>query len=497
MPPNILLILTDQQRADTPGYRGQTPCRTPHIDRIAAEGIAFDRAICTAPLCSPSRASIFSAQYPHQVDMMTNHNTLHAPPRLTDALKALDYHTAYAGKVHLQPDDRPADIFASKQEQEARYRLEGVQFEAGAGRIIENWFDRVAGESVAEYSEWCAQNGLPNGFPYADPRLRTHRQPAMSIPKTAIMEMDVQDTIDGWTTNHALRFFRERPREQPFFLVCSYMGPHPPFKVPEPYYSMYDPASIPEPPNFRPAPNKPRANTASFYHQLWLDHGDDWRAWQKSMAVYWGYCTLIDDQIGLLLGALEAEGVLDETLVIFASDHGEMLGSHGLWHKMMPYEEAVRVPLAMRLPGTIRAGIRSEAVTSLIDIAPTMLSVCGVDAPPDYVGRDLSPAFADGREFQDDPYRFAEHKPLGDWHGTVEFRLVVDDRNKYVWNVGDLDELYDLRADPHELNNLIDQPDHAATQARLQSRLGRWMHETADPLRAAFPGAGVTDKEEK
>jgi arylsulfatase A-like enzyme len=486
MPPNVFLILSDQQRADAVGYRGQTPVRTPHIDRIANEGIAFDRAICTSPLCSPSRASIFSAQYPHQVGMMSNHNTLQVPPHLTDALKARGYDTAYAGKVHLQPDSRPPNIFKSKEEQEARYKLEGFQFDRQEDRVIEAWFERVAGESTADYSDWCEQKGLSNGFPYADPRLRTHRQPAMSIPKTAVMELDVQDTIDGWTTNFALQHLAERPKDRPFFHVCSYVGPHPPFKVPEPYYSMYDSAEIPEPPNFKPSPGKPRANATSFYHQLWLDHGDDWRAWQPTTAVYWGYCTLIDDQIGLLLAALESQGVLDDTLIIFASDHGEMLGSHGLWHKMMPYEEALRVPLAMRLPGAIKPGIRSGAVASLIDIAPTILSACGADVPEDYVGRDLSPAFTDGREFQADRYRFAEHKPLGDWHQTVEFRLVVDDRYKYVWNQGDLDELYDLADDPHELNNRIADPGYATEKVRLQTRLMRWMKETGDPLSEVF-----------
>jgi len=486
MRPNVLLILTDQQRADAVGYAGQTSVQTPHTDRIASEGIAFDRAICTSPLCSPSRASIFSARYPHQIDMMTNHNTLQVTPHLTDTLKARGYHTAYAGKVHLQPDSQPPDIFQSKEEQEARYKLEGFQFAQQEKRVIETWFDRVAGESVADYVDWCEKNGLPNGFPYADPRLRTHRQPAMSIPKTAVMEMDVQDTIDGWITNFALQHLAERPKDQPFFHVCSYVGPHPPFKVPEPYYSMYDPADIPEPPNFKPSPGKPRANTTSFYHQLWLDHGDDWQAWKKAVAVYWGYCTLIDDQIGMLLSALEDEGILDDTLVIFASDHGEMLGSHGLWHKMMPYEEALRVPLAMRLPGTIPEGIYSGAVVSLVDVAPTILSVCGAEIPADYVGRDLSPAFKNGDEFQDDPYRFAEHKPLGDWHQTVEFRLVVDDRYKYVWNQGDTDELYDLDNDPNELINVITEPDFAAEKTRLRARLLRWMQETDDPLLVAF-----------
>lgn len=484
--PNILLILTDQQRVDTLGYRGQTPCRTPHIDRIAREGIAFDRAICTSPLCSPSRASIFTAQYPHQVDMMTNHNTLTTPPRLTAALTARGYDTAYAGKVHLQPDARPPDVFGSREEREARYRLEGFEFREGEPRIIENWFARIAGESTADYGEWCAAKNLPNGFPYADPRLRTHRQPAMSIPKTAVMEMAVADTIDGWITDFALQHLAERPADRPFFHVCSYVGPHPPFKVPEPYYSMYDPADVPQPPNFHPAPGKPDAVTRSFYHQLWLDHGEDWEAWKKSVAVYWGYCTLIDDQIGQLIGALEADDALDNTLVIVASDHGEMLGSHGLWHKMMPYEEALRVPLVMRLPGTINGGLRSDAVVSLIDIAPTILSVCGADVPDEYVGRDLSPAFASGDEFQADAYRFAEHRPLGEWHQTVEFRLVVDARYKYVWNQGDRDELYDLQTDPYELTNRIDQAEYAPTQTRLRQRLATWMADTGDPLYAGY-----------
>ena len=169
-------------------------------------------------------------------------------------------------------------------------------------------------------------------------------------------------------------------------------------------------------------------------------------------------------------------------MVIFVSDHGEMLGSHGLWHKMMPYEECLRVPLVMRYPMRIQPGVRSQVVSSLIDIPATILSVIGEDVPEEYMGHDLTPAFRNGREFQDDPYRFSEHKPLGEWHKTVEWRLVTDDRFKYVWNAGDLDELYDLQSDPYELKNLIDAPGLMEELERLQKRLHRWMIETADPL---------------
>ncbi|GAB4532133.1 MAG: sulfatase-like hydrolase/transferase [Anaerolineae bacterium] len=472
--PNILLIITDQQRADTLGFIGRTPCRTPNMDRLAAEGISFDRAMTTSPLCTPARASIFTGQYPHQVGMMSNNKALRATATLTDRLRARGYHTAYAGKWHLDaqhPPYEPADPAAR-----------GVEYE----RSLPRWFERYAGQEPEDYTAWCQANGLPDGWAFNNPALRTTRKPSMSVPKTARLNMAPDQTIDGWITDIALRFLAERPANCPFFLVIGYQGPHPPFAVPEPFYSMYDPAAIPEPPNFRPSPGKPRANTTGFYHQLWLDHGQEWEAWQKSVAVYWGFVTLIDDQIGRLLQALEDEGMLDDTLVIFTSDHGEMLGQQGLWHKMVPYEEAIRVPLVMRCPRRISAGLRSKAVTSVMDIAPTILSVIGERIPEEMLGRDLSPAFQDGAEFQSDPFRFAEHKPLGEWHRAVEWRLVTNNQFKYVWNHGDLDELYDLLADPYERLNLIDDPVMQPVVREYRALLRSWMRETSDPLRADF-----------
>ena len=206
------------------------------------------------------------------------------------------------------------------------------------------------------------------------------------------------------------------------------------------------------------------------------------------MAVYWGFVTLVDDQIGRLLREIEDEGVLDDTLVIFTSDHGEMLGQHGLWHKMVPYEEAIRVPLVMRYPRRISASLRSQVVAAVIDIAPTILSVVGEQIQGEMVGRNLSPAFKDGAEFQSDPFRFAEHKPLGEWHRTVEWRLVTNNHFKYVWNQRDLDELYDLSADPYERSNLIDDDDPVMQPVVMEYRslLHCWMRETSDPLLASF-----------
>ena len=483
--PNILLILTDQQRTDTLGFRSQTPCRTPNMDRLAKEGISFDRAICSSPLCLPSRASIFTGQYPHQVDMMQNSDTLQAPPTLTDRLKARGYYTAYAGKWHLEPPGQPK-AFKGREKDLGLDQVHGGKEMPKGQRVVDRWFDDAAGQSSADYSEWCEQNGLPDGWPVSDPDVRTHRKPSMTIPKTKVQDLPPDKTYDAWVTDIALDYYHNRPVDKPFFLVSSWFGPHPPFLIPEPYYSLYNPADIAEPPNFQPQDNKPRANLTSYYHQLWLDHGNDWTAWKKSVAVYWGYVTMMDDLVGRLLQALEEDGVLDNTLVIFASDHGEMLGSHGLWQKMMPYEEGLRVPLLMRYPQRIKAGVRSRAVTSLIDIPATILSVIDEPIPAPYVSRDLSPAFTDEREFQNDSYRFSEHQPLGEWHQTVDFRLVVDHRFKYVWNNDDLDEFYDLQNDPYECINLIAEPDLQPDRTRLQQRLHCWMVETNDPLLDTF-----------
>jgi len=485
--PNILLIMSDQQRPETLGFRGQTPCRTPNIDRLAGEGISYDRALCPSPLCMPARAGFFSGKYPHQLGLLTNAGTIKEPPVLTDELRALGYYTAYAGKWHLEPPGQPK-AFRGREKELGLDDVHGGDIKPKGERVIDRWFDVAEGQGSYDYSVWCEENGLPDGWTVSDPDVRTHRLPSMSIPKPKRQEMPPEHTYDAWVTDIALRYLRERPRDQPFFIVSSTFGPHPPFLIPEPYYSMYDPADVPEPPNFGPQPGKPRAVESSYYRQLFLDHGETWEPWRKSMAVYWGYCTMIDDLAGKLIGALEEEGILDETLVIFLSDHGEQMGSHGLWQKMMPYEEGLRVPFVMRLPGAISPGIRSQANVSLVDFVPTVLDMLDRPVPDDMIGRSLTPTFTDpsGAEFQEDNYRFSEHKPLGEWHNVVEWRLVTDNEYKYVWNQGDMDELYHLETDPHELHNRIDDLALSEAQARLKARMAAWMEETDDPLQASY-----------
>lgn len=454
--PNVLLVISDQQRADTLGFRGETPCRTPHMDRLAAEGASFERALTPCPLCLPARAATFTGLYPHQNDMLDNGTSALTECQLLDTFRAGDYMVNYAGKWHM-----------------------------GAGNIG-RFTDRDAGDSTAEYSAWCAARGLVDGWTFNDPRVRTHRTPSMSIPRALPLAMAPETTNDAYIADFALEQFRTRDPSRPFFQVCSFNGPHPPFMIPEPFFSMYDPADVREPPNFGPQPGEPQANRTSYYRQLFLDHGAEFENWRKSTAVYWGFVSLIDHELGRLLAALERAGVLDDTIVVFMSDHGENLGAHGLWHKMVPYEESVRVPLLIRWPKGIAAGARLKTPASLVDLAPTLAALCGLPARPEWVGLDLSGALAGRDDVPPDRPLFALHRPLGEWMHTVSWRMVVRGDVKYVWHDGDVGELYDLAADPHETSNLAASPDHAPRLASLAADLRAIMATTGDPLLANF-----------
>ncbi|KIT15031.1 sulfatase-like hydrolase/transferase [Jannaschia aquimarina] len=449
--PNVLLVMSDQQRPDTLGFRGETPCRTPHMDRLAREGVSFDRAMTPCPLCLPSRAALFTGLYPHENDMLDNTTSALETCQLLETFRGGGYEVSYAGKWHLGQDN------------------------------IDRFTDRAAGDSTALYSDWCKERGLVDGWTFNDPRVRTHRQPSMSTPVALPLDMAPETTNDAYIADIAIDHLRTRDRSRPFFQVCSFNGPHPPFVIPEPYFSMYDPADAVRPPNFGPRPGEPAANETSYYRRLFLDHGEDFEAWRKSYAVYWGFTSLIDDQLGRILNALEAEGTLDDTIVIYLSDHGENLGAHGLWHKMVGYEESIRVPLIFRLPGRISNGLRSDMPSSLVDVAPTLARLCDLPSRPEWRGRDLSGVMA-GEEAPDlGREMFAMHRPLGDWMGTVPWRMIEADRKKLIWHLDGAVELFDLEADPFELNDLAASPGAADLRRDLLARLHDLMAEVADP----------------
>jgi arylsulfatase A-like enzyme len=483
--PNVLIIMTDQQRWDTLGYTGSTPCRTPNLDRLAREGVAFDRCLTPGPICSPARAALFTGRYPHATGVGHNRELPLERPALPEAFRDAGYDVAYSGKWHL-----------------------------GRGRgaaALEGWL----GERRQGYRQWMEAHGFQDTYPYGQPDFRYTAQEAgpgeggpaemggasISTPRTAPQEGPTELLHETWVVNRALEALERRPRDRPFFHVCSVIGPHPIFVIPEPYYSLYDPVQVPEPANFAdPMVDKPAFQTRSIWHQAARAHGTAWEPWRRSMAVYWGFVTLIDELIGRLLGRLETLGLADDTIVVFTSDHGEQMGSHGLFQKSCMYEEALRVPLLVRVPARMLTaagrGRRIDAPVSLADVAPTLLRLAGLEETGrpllEPQGRDLAgwitgrePVPPDNRGVSADPAAgavFSEYKPYGAVEQMTDIRCIAGPRYKYAWNRDDRDELYDTWADPAELRNRAADPAFDAIRLRLRERLREWMRDTGDPL---------------
>jgi arylsulfatase A-like enzyme len=476
-PPNILLIITDQQRWDTLGYTGNSPCRTPNLDRLAREGVAFNRCLVSGPLCSPSRAALFTGRYPYAAGMTSN--TPPCPPlsrpTLLEAFRDAGYDIAYSGKWHL-----------------------------GRGRGAEAIGDYEGERDV--FARWMKDHHFKDTWPYGTEEFVYHRpeekdwkakKQFISSPRTAPQEGSTDQTYDAWVAARALERLEQCRRDRPFFHVCSFWGPHPIFVIPEPYYSLYDPAQAPEPINFRdPMEGKPLFQTRSIWAGAAQAHGTSWEQWRRSAAVYWGYVTWLDELIGRLMGRLESLGLAENTIVMMTSDHGEQMGSHGIFQKCHMYEESLRVPLLIRAPKLIPPGRRIDAPVSNSDLAPTLLRLCGLFEPGvkllEPQGRDLSDWLttsaivpAENRSASFDPAAgavFSAYTPEAEFEGMTEIRSVIGPRYKYVWNRHDRDELYDAATDPGELRNRASDPALGDVRKAMRAHLVAWMRRSEDPL---------------
>ncbi|MCL4544652.1 MAG: sulfatase-like hydrolase/transferase [Chloroflexi bacterium] len=478
-PPNVLLLMTDQQRWDTLGYAGCTPCRTPNLDRLAREGVACDRCLTPNPICSPARAALFTGRYAHATGVGNNRELPLEQPTLLEAFRDAGYHIAYSGKWHL-----------------------------GRGRgavALESWL----GERGEGYRRWLQECDHPDTYPYMTPEFSfvvpgdtTTSLHRISTPHTAPQEGLTEWLHDTWVVQRTLEQLECRPKEQPFFHVCSLIGPHPIFVIPEPFYSLYDPSEVPEPPNFAdPMTDKPTCQRQSIWHQVAEAHGTTWEPWRRSQAVYWGFVTLLDELLGRVLNRLDVLGLTEDTIVVMLSDHGEMMGGHGLFQKSCMYEESLRVPFLVRAPGRISAGWRLDAPMSLVDVAPTLLRLAGLweegkallqlqgqDRAGWLTGEDRIPPEARGAT--DDPVAgavFSEYKPY-QGEGMTDVRCIIGPRFKYVWNRDDREELYDTWADPYELHNLASDPATRPVLLTMRRRLTGWSRETGDPLEGIIQG---------
>lgn len=457
--PNILFFMTDQERWDV--IAPDHPCRTPHVERLQKEGVTFSHAFTPMAHCCPARASLMTGMYPSKHGIHNNvQNGAALQRRLNDGcetfsekLKAAGYSLAYAGKWHVSAEQDPADFGWEELEVCAKGTYGGLDSEQYCDMPREDTAPRRWGEV------------LQPGYG----RRRTHFK----------LDGTMEDTPDYSTLMSALTKLPDlAAAEAPWCLYIGLNGPHGPFKVPEPYAGMVDPASISLPANFRDEMGtRPRLyqRMQKKYAQLSEDEV------RESIAYYWGYCAMMDDMLGLALDALDKTGQADDTLVIFASDHGEYCGNHGLYAKGIPaFDEAYRVPYVFRWPNGIRQPGRTvDAFITHCDMSPTLTSLAGAEPTADPSGRSLVP-FLNGETPDDWPDAFYNQCNGVEIYYTQ--RMVRTKDFKLVYNPADVDELYDLQADPHETVNLIDDPRYQPVIKQLFTKLWTRAAEERDHM---------------
>ena len=453
---NYLIIATDQQRIDTVGAYGSSICRTPALDQLAASGVRFDNAYSICALCSPARASMYTGLFPHRHGLVVNEDEFFDDVRLvSQGFRETGYRCGFVGKWHCGDRHLPRD-----------YGFEGMNV-PGYGNCAK----------TPEYKQYLRRNGLQQGKVVP---LGTgwYKNLLLNGKTTGPEESSVPNFLAEQTIEMLTQY---KADNQPFMLFCNFWGPHAPYLPTEPYASMYDPQEIPPWGNFYETfDGKPEAHRQ--YRDAFLGPGNPlrtWDEWSTWVANYFGFVTMIDAQIGRILDALDRLGLADDTVVLFTVDHGDHTGAHGGIHdkSTMMYQETYHIPFILRIPGVPGGQAVKQTITNM-DITPTLYDMDGINPARQLDGRSLVPLFTETAPDweQDVMCVFNGH------HFAYQSRMVTDGRYKYVFNAPEIDEFYDLEADPWELQNLIADGTYGEQISHMQARLIHWIEESGDPL---------------
>ena len=440
--PNILLLVSDDQRPDTIGALGNNVIQTPHLDTLARQGVVFTRAICANPICTPSRGEILKGCSGFRTGIRDFGGKFRDGfASLASVLQKGGYDTHYVGKWHNQ--GRPSTH---------GYQSTRGLFAGGGGKW---WKDQVDahGRPVTGYRGWIFQTDERQLFPERGVGLTPDISARFA---DAAIELINQD------------------RKNPFFIHVNFTAPHDPLLVPPGFADAYAPEQLPLPDNFLPQHPFDTGNLRGRDEQLlpWPRTSQVVRA---DLAVYYAVITHLDQQVGRILRALDRRNLTDDTLVIYTSDHGLAMGSHGLRGKQNMYEHTINVPLLMRGPGVPR-GVTFETQMYLRDLYPTICDFAHAPLLNPVDGRSVRPVL-EGNQETLYPYVFGYFRDYQ--------RMVRGPRWKLIYYPKiDRWQLFDLKQDPHELHNVAQQPAHATTLHRLQQQLVAWQRRVGDDLLA-------------
>lgn len=459
-PPNVLLIMSDQHTRKALGFAGNTVARTPNLDALARSGVYFESAYCTYPVCVPSRASLLTGLYPHHHQAVDNSRAWPFKVKtLAHILGGAGYMTGLIGKMHFV--DAQTHGFAYKLDFNDWHQYLGPKTKLVAEEII----DPNSGSGIPQIDDLWRESGDP----WTGVIERDNREGYTSVGR--ISALAEEDHFESFVARESIRFIRDHGKQQPFFLVSSFLKPHDPFMPAERFAKMFDAFEMKLPETWGKI--DPATTPKWVQERIQYDYGCPELRFPEAAklhtAYYYANLAQTDDNIGKLLRTLRELGLEENTIVLYTSDHGEMLGEKGLWQKMTFYEPAAGVPLLWRVPGVTSPNARCAAPVSLVQVAATLLELCGVSAPTELDGLSVTRLL---------------HEPSGENERTVfaEMRLktkspgvmIRQGRYKYCYYVGDLEELFDLDTDPAEMKNLTGLLTYREKHDELKEKLFAW-----------------------
>ncbi len=458
--PNVLIFLCDQLRIDLLTCYGGALARTPNIEALAQDSCVFERAYTPCAICSPARASLLTGLYPHSHHMFNNSTPhysycQHLRPDVAMIQDWIhdqsDYESAWFGKWHIGPAQ---DLFDS--------RFHHTQKPYPGGPVFLN------------SSHW-----------HPNTRIAPLTQ-NIGRGNAGTLDVDLEGFPDVVAARYSQNFLRKRDSTRPFFLTCSFPGPHSPWMVPDEWGIRYDPDQIPLWPNrhdrFEGKPINQKKLRLLEEARNSLSPTETDRELQELLACCFSYLELIDRMVGEVVATLKELDLYQKTAIFFTADHGDMAGSHGFMNKgAYMYDEIYRIPLLVKVAGDSRHS-RLAAPVHLMDVTATCLHLMDGTAPENMLGQPLHGQsllpLLQGRIEWPRPMHYAEYH--GDWYGHYSARMVTDGRWKLVWNLSDLCELYDLETDPHELRNRFYDPAYQDVRASCFNYLVAEAQRTED-----------------
>lgn len=445
MRPNILIIVADQHRYDCIGYAGQYPVRTPNLDRLAEEGVWFSNAYTPIPICAPARQAFLNGRRPETFGALWNYGiTLDIPALSPDEytwvkdIADSGYYCSFIGKWSGHPTNGPTEY--------------GFHHAVG----LDQYWD-----------------------------FRSQKYPDVKYKGGWMGEVDpvpYEDNISHWLADQAIDIMEQNTKEDgPWHIRLDFPGPHLPCRPSKEFAKLYKGEDIPPWPSFKETfENKPYIQKQQLYS--WDIEDYTWEDWRDAVARYYATITEIDHAVGRVIQRLEETGQAENTIVIYTADHGDMCGSHRMIDKhYIMYDDVVKVPLIIRWPGMIPSGMmRDEFICHFLDIPATILDILGKEIPGFFAGRSLVPLLGSQKAASWRTEAVATYN--GQQFGLYTQRMIRNNDWKYIWNTTDIDELYDLKNDPHELYNVIGQEQNLPIIKEMRRKLYETLLQEGDGL---------------